>query len=657
MYHLILLFFILLNTSCQNEVQLNTKRPSPLESEATIQTKSPISIDFSQPTEQLTKLYLTKGLNSKDKKRLMEVIYSKPHAWLDSIYSFLNKANLNQNDSYEYCERLTNIKLSNKVMQTHQNDPFSIPEFPLWYHQVLSKFCREISSLEQKIDNVESDNRSIESTRKDLQSELDSANLVSIGAEIKRNDVAKGYWLLKGFLVNPGDSVYEISLPNLFEAQHLVCTSSTDCSAMKDLKAKIRGGFRDRVLLESMIRYNSKGRIEMLVVYDRTENLYTNSGKRVEWVVVKEASHYPLLNAQRNYLEAEQTRQNAQKAVDNLASPVDLSSAYNAKSKALETLSNGMNIYNDGKTQLPKYISNQDLYMKSKFSDLCDQLEWVGISSLKSKLTKSAYKKARKVYRKILKGVGRIECHIKTDKRISRQSFAGQLSLTTYKKNRKPKGSAKTQLYYISFVVEFDDRGEMTFSELDPQAQGEETIVEVAPILNRKTYAKRYKLHKPKLTLKKDYIVCNEGVDVFKRPRSKNSHSRLSNQAIVTKIDKARRGWSKVHLFNQRPVYIPSDQSCIKQTRQDGNFRTIFTPSHTITEINISEMPTKKSVTSQLTNTAIFISKNKMGEKKQWSSGWIMEGKNAGKRIYIKSVDLEDQNDQNDQTETKSLLP
>ena len=641
MIRLILILLTLIQISCQNDSQTKPTTQTSSSEEA-VHTAQPTPIDFSQPTNTLTKSYLTNQIKPTDQVRLSEEIAVKPHSWLDSIYSYLDQANLSQSQSFEFCGLLTKLKFSSQVMQTHQNNEFSTDEFPLWYHQVISRFCRQIQNLDEKINRVESSNRSLSVRRKELQSELDSANLVSIGAELKRDEVAKGYWLLKGFLVNPGDSIYEISLPNLFEAQHLVCLSSTDCSAMKNLKAKIRGGFRDRVLLDSMTRYNSKGRIEMLVVYDRTENLSTNSGRRVEWIVVKEASHYPLLNAQRNYLQAEQAREDAQNALNRLESPVDLSTAYTAKKTALVALNKGMDIYKYGKEQLPRYIKDQDLYMKSQFYDLCDQLEWIGIGSLKSKLTKSEYRKTRKDFRKVLKGVRRIECQMKDNKRLTMSSFKGKLAMTTYKKNRKPKGSANSRLYHISYTVNFDDRGEMILSEFSPQPQGEkDVIVETAPALNRKAYAKRYKLHKPNLTLKKDHVVCNQGIEVFKRPRSKKSHLRLTSDHIVTKVDKVKRGWAKIHLFNQRSVYVPGEQICITQTRQDGNFRTLFQPTHELTKINVSEVPSKKGVTRDLINPVIFISNDRIGERKQWSQGWILEGKESGKRVYIKSEDME----------------
>ena len=107
-------------------------------------------------------------------------------------------------------------------------------------------------------------------------------------------------------------------------------------------------------------------------------------------------------------------------------------------------------------------------------------------------------------------------------------------------------------------------------------------------------------------------------------------------------IDKARRGSVKVKILGRRrAVYLADTQDCIKRERQDGNFRSLYTSNYQLDEVEVSELPSKKGSTETIQDADLFLIEHKMGEKKQWSTGWLLNGDQAGRRIFIKSDRLE----------------
>lgn len=613
-------------------------------SEALPSTPAPTvqEVDFSDPTPELTQQLVRRELSPADNQRFLDHFSSKPHAWLDQVYDHLDGAGLSEEQSLAQCDLLTQLAPSQEALSQHQLDPYAVKEFPLWYHLVFQKYCETIKRLDQQISRVEETNLSIRATRRALEQESRERILELAGAMVRRDEVAKGYWLLKGFLVNPGDSIYEISMPNLFESTSLICTSSTDCSSMADIRAKISGGFRDRVLLNSTTRYHSKGRIEMLVTYDRTETLYTRSGERVEWAVMNEASHYPLLAAQRDYLQAKERSDSADEELGRAPSETNLSDAYTHRDTAKALLVQGFSTYREGRAQLPIFVENQDLWIRAELYDLCDQLEWEGRAALKRKATKEAYRESLKKVDALLKRVQRISCALGRTKRKDFDRFEGTLELITYQKNPKPKGSAMALRYEVSWEALFSPEGEMTLEVFDPKKMDEEpSLVETPPSLTRKGIAKRYKLHRPTLSLKRDYSICEAGVEGYQSPRLKRAAGAITAQDKVLAVGQPRRGSVKVELFGRRALYLPADQECIKRERQDGNFRSLFTSNHEMKQIEVSNLPSTQGELRQIEEASFFLIEHKMGEKKRWSSGWLLNGEDRGRRVYIQSELLE----------------
>jgi hypothetical protein len=632
----------LLSVACNTDTGSSSITSTPqIPDELSVPPSQIQQVDFDQPTPNLIRKLINKKFGQREETFFNQAFKSSPHLWLDLIYSHFDEHGIYPKELSTHCDLITQLQFSENILKEHHEDRFSVKEFPLWYHNNIDNLCSMIRRLDQEISKTELNNGQLDEKRSVLKEDSKAKLFALIAAELQRDEVAKKYWLLKGFLVNPGESVYEISIPNLFESRHLICTSSTDCSSMRNINAKIKGGVRDRILLNSLTRYNSKGKIEMLVQYDSTKTLYTNSGRKVEWAMMNEASHHPLLSAQRDALRAKEASERADDLLNALQANTDLTEAYSARRKALNTLAEGLNVYNAAKVQLPKYIVDQDLWMKSEFYDLCDQLEWGGSSAFKKRVSKSNYRKLRRAFKPIIRRVKRIDCAVTSSKRVESATYKGELELTTYLSNRKPKGSALMMKYQIEWIAKFDDMGEMTLERFEPSSQEDKhQLVESPPLLNRARIAKRYKLHKPKLRLKKDYNICSLGIEAYKRRSEKSSPQKLVEGDVVLSMSKVKRGWRKIKILGQRDKYLPADQNCVQLNRQDGNLRSIYRESHTFDTLKVSELPSKKGHTRILKDVSLYIFEENMGERKKWAQGWVLNGDSAGRRAFVQTVNL-----------------
>ena len=85
MIRLILILLTLIQISCQNDSQ-NKPTTQTSSSEEVVHTAQATPIDFSQPTNALTKSYLTNQIKPTDQVRLSEEIAVKP---VRSKYYFL----------------------------------------------------------------------------------------------------------------------------------------------------------------------------------------------------------------------------------------------------------------------------------------------------------------------------------------------------------------------------------------------------------------------------------------------------------------------------------------------------------------------------------------------------------------------------------------